>query len=123
MDAQQQDLTAVDESAFTAEPSILGVATYSDRVALIGDAQQLPPTSGNSQMQRSLHERLGGTAGFDPVMLTQQFRMVAQIAKWPGDFFYESKLVSMRGDSKPGDLSSGFFWPFDSPLAFVNVVS
>ena len=120
-DCLQRKVTVVDESAVTSECNIVGAASMTDRLVLIGDEQQLPPISRNFQMRRSLQERLSRLSGMDPILLSDCFRMVEEIAAWPNMFYYESKLKAMRGASKRKDLPAGFPWPDSSPIAFIHV--
>ena len=123
LDSHFQGFSVIEECGNCAEPSTLGVCTYSRRVAKIGDPQQLPPVSQNAQLARSSLERLINMPGYNPIMLDCQFRMPEQIAEWPGEYFYQGRLQSFKGRSNPAQLPKGFPWAEGSPIVFVDVMA
>ena len=105
------DLSLVDEAGQATEPAILPVANSCKRLCLVGDQEQLSPSSNEVLMQRSLLERLSSTYGFEIVMLEIQYRMLPEIAAWPSYYFYGEQLQSARPPATRKDLIPGFAWP------------
>lgn len=87
------DLIIVDEACQATELSTIIPFKYNpEKVILIGDPNQLPPTvlSGQSQLQFSLFERL--LSYHKPVLLNIQYRMHPEICNLSSFFFYNNEI-------------------------------
>ncbi|KAI5152120.1 hypothetical protein ENBRE01_2582, partial [Enteropsectra breve] len=89
------DLLIVDEACQATEMSTLIPLNHSvDKVVLIGDPKQLPPTvfSESLALERSLFERL--SSFYHVHLLKTQYRMEYEICKIASDLFYDGKLIT-----------------------------
>eukprot|EP00931_Biecheleriopsis_adriatica_P103086 TRINITY_DN77972_c0_g1_i1.p1 TRINITY_DN77972_c0_g1~~TRINITY_DN77972_c0_g1_i1.p1 ORF type:complete len:1087 (-),score=219.88 TRINITY_DN77972_c0_g1_i1:38-3298(-) len=105
----------VDECTQATLPSTLVPLLGAERVVLIGDHQQLPPTVldeniAQAGFQRSLFERLVLARPSWSVMLDVQWRMHPSIAEFPSREFYDGRVVSHPSCMKRRKLR-GFNWP------------
>jgi len=94
------DLVVIDEATQATEPASLISFTKGDRVVLIGDHKQLPPTILNKKaaekgLNKSMFERLYEIYG-DKIrtMLEIQYRMHDDIMNFSNQEFYNGKLKS-----------------------------
>ena len=116
----------VDESTQATETAILvPIAQGCERLILVGDHCQLPPTVLSEEAEKaglavSMFSRFV-SQGVHPVLLDTQYRMHPVIAEFPSDSFYAGKLktgIEYRARLPP----PGFDWPVSSaPVAFVPV--
>jgi hypothetical protein len=116
----------VDESTQATETAILvPLAQGCERMILVGDHCQLPPTVLSEEAERrglavSLFSRFV-SQGVRPVLLDTQYRMHPVIAEFPSDSFYAGHLktgIEYRARLPP----PGFEWPVQgAPVAFVPV--
>mmetsp|Transcript_38656 Transcript_38656/g.58005 ORF Transcript_38656/g.58005 Transcript_38656/m.58005 type:complete len:910 (-) Transcript_38656:175-2904(-) len=142
-------LVVLDEAAQTTEPALLCALTSAkaEQIVLVGDTKQLPPTVTSSDPM--LRSKLGlspmsrlESYGIKQKTLNVQYRMPHILMEHPSRYFYDG-LVScptelpstpsvtsneeqnnddMGNNATPSDkLPSGFPWPLDQPLAFINV--
>ncbi|ELP90998.1 suppressor with morphological effect on genitalia family protein (smg-2), partial [Entamoeba invadens IP1] len=94
----QYACVVIDESAQSIEPETFGAMIRVQKAVLIGDVQQLPPTVLSTEgkkggLEKSMFERL--LLNKVPyALLTTQYRMHPQIAKFPNDNFYAGKLLN-----------------------------
>eukprot|EP01138_Halocafeteria_seosinensis_P010560 gb/GECG01010782.1/.p1 GENE.gb/GECG01010782.1/~~gb/GECG01010782.1/.p1 ORF type:complete len:1331 (+),score=169.26 gb/GECG01010782.1/:1-3993(+) len=95
------DAVIVDESCQSVEPtSLIPFAFFCRKIILIGDPQQLPPTtlsrySTETGYNRSLFERLSAS-GVPICMLTEQYRMIPSLRSFPSKHFYGNALTDSR---------------------------
>mmetsp|Transcript_99343 Transcript_99343/g.318755 ORF Transcript_99343/g.318755 Transcript_99343/m.318755 type:complete len:554 (-) Transcript_99343:708-2369(-) len=117
----------IDEVAQATELSALVpiVARGCQRLVLVGDHRQLPPTVLSSEAKErglamSLFSRLAGH-GLEPFFLDTQFRMHPSIASFSAAAFYGGRLkTGVPAHERPRPM--GFAWPQeDSNVAFVDV--
>jgi hypothetical protein len=116
----------VDESTQATETAILvPIAQGCERLILVGDHCQLPPTVLSEEAEKrglavSLFSRFV-SQGVQPVLLDTQYRMHPVIAEFPSDSFYAGHLrtgIEYRSRLPP----PGFAWPVQgAPVAFVPV--
>ncbi|KAM0748942.1 hypothetical protein T439DRAFT_291165 [Meredithblackwellia eburnea MCA 4105] len=91
------DTVIIDEAAQTVETSCLNALLHgSDRCVLVGDQKQLRPTIINKlaleiNFDRSLFVRLMEN-GFEPNLLSIQYRSHPQISQFPSNHFYAGKV-------------------------------
>jgi len=116
----------VDECAMCMEPEsfVPIVRTDAKHVVLVGDDRQLRPIVVEKQaekrgLDRSLFERYSQSKAF---MLTTQYRMHEEIARFSSIQFYQSRLTI--GKAEQALPSAHNFWPggCKMPIAFVHVV-
>src|SRR6056297_2810062 len=94
------DLVVIDEATQATEPASLISFTKGDRVVLIGDHKQLPPTILNKKaakkgLNKSMFERLYDIYGKNiRSMLEIQYRMHNDIMNFSNKEFYNNKLKS-----------------------------
>jgi senataxin len=96
--ARRFDIVLIDEAAQATEVAALVALHHASCVVLVGDQRQLPATvlshaARGCLYERSLFERLT-SCGVASLMLTQQFRMHADICAFPSAHFYAGRLVS-----------------------------
>lgn len=117
------DLLIIDEACQATEISTIIPFKYNpDKVIMVGDPNQLPPTviSNQSQLQVSLFERL--LSCHQPVMLDVQYRMHPDICRLSSTLFYDGRIKTsadiarLRGKSRSGSVY-GF-----RPLSFVDIL-
>ena len=88
---------------------------FNASICLAGDYRQLPLCSRNENVkeytQLSMMERLSKAPGVKHVLLTTQYRMVDDIARWPSRYFYESRLQTASTLCQRYDTPEGFCWP------------
>ncbi|KAL7693632.1 putative P-loop containing nucleoside triphosphate hydrolase, DNA2/NAM7 helicase, AAA [Plasmopara halstedii] len=95
---QNFDALIIDEAAQAVEASALIPFKFRpQRVVLVGDHRQLPATVISQKLvamgyDRSLQQRLVEN-GSPVLLLTQQYRMHPEIAKFPSTYFYNGQLV------------------------------
>ncbi|KAM0681562.1 DEAD-box type RNA helicase [Glugoides intestinalis] len=116
------DLIIVDEACQATELSTIIPFKYNpDKVILIGDPNQLPPTvlSEQPQLQFSLFERL--LSYHNPVQLNIQYRMHPEICNLSSLFFYNNKIQTAEEVFlRPSILEIESEFKTD-PLTFVDV--
>lgn len=116
-------LVVIDECTQATEPrAVLALSLARGRVVLVGDQQQLPPTTlcdaaraaglGLSLFERAL------AAGVKPHVLTTQYRMHPLLAAFPSAAFYHGALHN--GCSAASRLPPPS-WPSARPLLFVDL--
>lgn len=116
------DYLIVDEAGQAVETStLIPMSLKVNRVVLVGDTQQLPPTVlSNKAMKckydRSLFERLE-MCGLPKQILTIQYRMHPVIRQFPSDYFYQG-LLTDAGVRKDPHLYS---LPYIEPVVFFNM--
>eukprot|EP00933_Yihiella_yeosuensis_P065314 TRINITY_DN69037_c0_g1_i1.p1 TRINITY_DN69037_c0_g1~~TRINITY_DN69037_c0_g1_i1.p1 ORF type:complete len:472 (+),score=78.04 TRINITY_DN69037_c0_g1_i1:34-1416(+) len=118
--AQATELSALVPIVLRTHPGI-------DRVVLVGDHCQLPPSVCSLEAETrglslSVFGRLAAQ-GLKPYFLDTQFRMHPMIAAFSAEAFYHGKLkTGVSSDQRIPPL--GFEWPeADSGIAFVNTDS
>ena len=126
MDKFRFHTVLVDESTQATETAILvPIAQGCERLILVGDHCQLPPTVLSEEAEKaglavSMFSRFV-SQGVHPVLLDTQYRMHPVIAEFPSDSFYAGKLktgIEYRARLPP----AGFDWPVQgAPVAFVPV--
>lgn len=100
MEDREFDLVVVDEATQATEPATLIPLLKGEKVILIGDHKQLPPTVKNQQaadegLDRSLFERLIEEQGKEFwSLLKVQYRMHDDIMDFSSDKFYDNRLES-----------------------------
>ncbi|SDL84721.1 IGHMBP2 family helicase [Halarsenatibacter silvermanii] len=100
MEDRRFDLVTVDEATQATEPATLIPLLKGERVILIGDHKQLPPTVKNQQaseqgLSKSLFERVIEEQGRDFwSLLKVQYRMHDKIMEFSSNKFYNCKLES-----------------------------
>lgn len=119
-------LVLIDEATQATEPATLvPIVRGAQRLVLVGDHHQLPPTVVSREaldrgLGRSLFERLVAI-GIEPLLLDTQYRMHPTIAEFPGARFYDGRLTDgITAAERPAP--AGLLWPdWAHPLAFVPV--
>ena len=117
----------IDEAAQATEPeTLVAIVRLSEEgtVILIGDHNQLPPTTHSKDAKFlqgvSLFGRLMETPGIEYVLLDEQYRMHPTISRWPSELFYGDRLKNAPS-VKNLEPIPGFPWPEDhSGVAFVH---
>jgi len=115
-------LVVIDEATQATEPrASIALALARGRVVLVGDPQQLPPTTLSEEARRagiavSLFER-AVAAGVEPVVLTTQYRMHPLLAAFSSAAFYRGALTN---GADPSDRLPPPRWPSRRPLLFVD---
>ena len=66
-------------------------------------------------------ERLHDIAGLEPIMLDVQYRMLEEIASWPSDHFYQSKLRTALHLKKGQGTADDLPWLKQKPICFIHV--
>ncbi|CAJ1986640.1 ATP-dependent helicase [Leishmania donovani] len=95
------DVVIVDEASQGTEPAVLqAVALAKSKSVLVGDSRQLQPTvlsweASRCGLRRSLLVRLLA-CGHPSFLLRTQYRMHPDIAAFPNEYFYGSKLLTDR---------------------------
>lgn len=96
------DAVIIDEACQASEPESLIPFKYNPTtITLVGDPQQLPvltlsgSSSHNKIFERSLFERLQ-KLNWPTIMLRHQYRMHDDIAAFPSEQFYSSKLITPK---------------------------
>lgn len=118
------DVVLVDEACQSVElETLIPLCLGAKRCVLIGDPQQLPATvmSSSKLYRRSLFDRLQAS-GVELFMLTQQYRMHADICLFPSQYFYGTNLVCDEsvGTREPLPKSSDYWLP---PFVVFNISS
>lgn len=115
----------LDEAAQTTEPALMCAlaSTRVERLVLVGDTRQLPPTITSIRLRDTLGvspmARLEAL-GLPVQTLQLQYRMPTALLEHPSKYFYND-LVKSSETVYQGTPPRGFDWPSDLPLAFVNV--
>jgi hypothetical protein len=114
----------VDEATQAAEPSMLVPLVHgATRMVLVGDQKQLGPVGDDDELRmagyyESMFERLAQTSPEAVQLLTQQYRMHPQIARFANNEFYKGRICN--GVSEEQRQSPGT--PFSrSAILFQNV--
>ncbi|CBZ24280.1 conserved hypothetical protein [Leishmania mexicana MHOM/GT/2001/U1103] len=95
------DVVIVDEASQGTEPAVLqAVALAKSKSVLVGDSRQLQPTvlsweASRCGLRRSLLVRLLA-CGHPSFLLRTQYRMHPDIAAFPNEYFYGSRLLTDR---------------------------
>ncbi len=116
----------LDEATQATEPSsLVPITKGAERLILVGDHAQLPPTVISQEAEReglgiSLFERCA-SLGFEPELLDTQYRMHPIISEFPSARFYDHRLVDgITAADRPAP--AGVLWPdWDRPVAFIPV--
>jgi DNA replication ATP-dependent helicase Dna2 len=99
MREQSFDVALVDEAGQLTEPGTLAAVNLASRFVLVGDHQQLPPVvRADTDLSRSLFERLIDTHPEAGVLLDRQYRMSQRIQAFPSREFYDGKLRPATGE-------------------------
>lgn len=118
------DLIIIDEACQATElSSIIPLKYNPDKIIMVGDPNQLPPTVISDQplLQFSLFERM--LSYHKPVMLNMQYRMHPEICKLSSQFFYDGLIETSEEISKlRGKSKLGFSYDFN-PLNFVDILN
>ena len=118
----------IDEACQAQEPeSLLPLLVKPDQIILIGDHFQLGPIikckeAEKAGLENSLFRRLIDL-GFEPYMLSFQYRMHPSIAAFPSYTFYNDRLENGITASDRVDTRSGFPWPLKAPTFFYHIDS
>lgn len=122
------DTVLIDEAAQCMEPASLPALIHGcERLILVGDQNQLPPvvmsqTAQDKGLGISLFARLV-SAGLQPSLLSEQYRMHPAIALFSSKQFY-SALVTSKVTATERPLPKGFIWPnLEVPIVFIDVSS
>ena len=126
LDGIKFPVVVLDEATQATEPSsLVPITKGAERLILVGDHAQLPPTVISQQAEReglaiSLFERCA-SLGFEPELLDTQYRMHPIISEFPSARFYDHRLVDgITSSDRPAP--AGVLWPnWDRPVAFVPV--
>jgi len=117
----------VDEAAQATEPSTLvPICRGCERLVLVGDHCQLPPTVSSDMAARagltlSLFERLQ-QGGIPPVLLAIQYRMHPAISAFPCAHFYDGRIDD-GVDASVRPTLAGFAWPnHEVPICILPVM-
>ncbi len=95
---QSFDVALVDEASQLTEPGTLAAVNLADRFVLVGDHKQLPPVvRAETDLQRSLFQRLVERYPEASVMLDRQYRMAQRIQAFSSKRFYDNKLRPASG--------------------------
>ncbi len=93
MKEQSFDVALVDEAAQLTEPGAYAAIELAERFVLVGDHQQLPPVvRAETDLSRSLFERLVDCHPEAGVMLDRQYRMNQRIQAFSSKEFYDNTL-------------------------------
>jgi superfamily I DNA and/or RNA helicase len=123
------DLAVIDEACQSTEPGCWIAIGRADRVVLVGDHRQLPPTVLSSEAERqgfaiSLFERLAELIGASSLKrLGAQYRMNAAIMEFSSLEFYEAEWVADSTVAShllidlPGVMHTALT---ESPLEFID---
>jgi hypothetical protein len=90
----------VDEAAAATEPELsIPFGFHPRRMLAVGDPKQLPAMVGSQRaaqlgLGQSLHERLMYDCEYPHIMLNVQYRMRPELSQFPGQHFYEGKIVN-----------------------------
>ena len=90
----------VDEAAAATEPELsIPFGFHPRRLLAVGDPRQLPAMVGSQRAEKlglgvSLHERLMYDCEYPHVMLNVQYRMRPELSQFPGQHFYDGKIVN-----------------------------
>lgn len=117
------NLLIIDEACQATEiSSIIPLKFSPDKVILVGDPKQLPPTilSENSQLQKSLFDRL--LTYHSAALLEEQYRMHPEICELSSLFFYENQVktnlkITLQRQSVVGNSLKYQF----KPLNFIDI--
>eukprot|EP00933_Yihiella_yeosuensis_P064240 TRINITY_DN6760_c0_g2_i1.p1 TRINITY_DN6760_c0_g2~~TRINITY_DN6760_c0_g2_i1.p1 ORF type:complete len:1314 (+),score=308.91 TRINITY_DN6760_c0_g2_i1:87-4028(+) len=117
----------IDEAAQATELAAIVplILRGSQRLVLVGDQCQLPPTVQSSEAEErglslSLYSRMVDSGGVVPFLLDTQYRSHPIIAEFSARTFYAGKLKSGIGASDRKQLR-GFPWPnSNSPICFIE---
>ena len=117
-------IVLIDEATQATEPATLvPIVRGAQRLVLVGDHHQLPPTvisheAGDRGLSRSLFERLV-ELGVTTQLLTTQYRMHPIISEFPSARFYNHQLTDgVSAADRPAP--AGVLWPdWDHPVAFI----
>lgn len=125
LNIQNFDLLIIDEACQATEIStIIPFKFNPNKIIMIGDPKQLPPTvlSVNSQLQKSLFERL--LAFNTPVVLDTQYRMHPTICELSSKFFYNGQIITDPSVSiRKHHSAHSEFRSSCNPLSFIDVYS
>ncbi|MGM0604934.1 MAG: AAA domain-containing protein [Halobacteriota archaeon] len=103
---EQFDVAVVDEASQLTEPATLAAITLADRFVLVGDHEQLPPVvRSDTDLQRSLFERLIDAYPEAGVMLDRQYRMAQRIQAFASTEFYDGALRPATAEVAAQSLS------------------
>ena len=116
----------VDEATQCTEAaSLTALVLGCERLILVGDQNQLPPVvlspiAAEKGLGASLFSRLI-TAGIEPYLLNEQYRMHPKIAEFSSNYFYGGLVTSVTS-SVDRPVPYGFDWVTQNhPITFVDV--
>ncbi|ESP88830.1 AAA domain-containing protein [Candidatus Halobonum tyrrellensis] len=99
MREQSFDVALVDEASQLTEPGTLAAVNLADRFVLVGDHEQLPPVvRADTDLRRSLFERLIDDHPEAGTMLDRQYRMSQRIQAFSSAEFYDGALRPATGE-------------------------
>ena len=113
----------IDEAGQSVEAeTLIPFAMKPKKFLLIGDTKQLPATVLSKRaielnFSRSLMLRLLEECEQPYEMLTEQYRMIPEISRWPSSQYYEGRLV----DSESVKNVSKYILPFLGSYVFINI--
>jgi len=119
------DLVIIDEACQSIELSAIIPLRYNpEKVIIIGDPCQLPPTVISNQplLERSLFERMA--AYHKPMLLDTQYRMDSSICDLSSTFFYSHEIKTCSDLRYLRDKSRGYTLSIDcDPVSFIDIPS
>lgn len=119
------DLVIIDEACQSIELSAIIPLRYNpEKVVIIGDPCQLPPTVISNQplLERSLFERMA--TYHKPVLLDTQYRMDPSICDLSSTFFYNHEIETSSDLRYLRDKSRGYKLSMDcDPVSFIDIPS
>jgi len=99
MREQSFDVALVDEASQLTELGTLAAINLADRFVLVGDHEQLPPVvRADTDLTKSLFERLVERYPEASVMLDRQYRMCQRIQAFSSASFYDGALRPASGE-------------------------
>ena len=122
------DVALVDEASQLTEPGTLAAINLADRFVLVGDHQQLPPVvRSETDLRRSLFERLVERYPDASVLLDRQYRMSQRIQAFSSTEFYDGQLrpasgtvAAQRLDDLPGVDAARLPLELEDAVSFVD---
>lgn len=98
----QFDTVIFDEASQVTVPLALMAMRKAKRFVFVGDHKQLPPVVLSAPVLTE-HSVFGKLVAMQPavsVMLTQTYRMCQDLARWPGEHYYDGKLVAVGANAQ-----------------------
>ena len=115
----QFDTVIFDEASQVTVPLALMAMRKAKRFVFVGDHKQLPPVvlSAPVLAEHSVFGKLIMTQPAVSVLLTQTYRMCQDLARWPGERYYDGKLLAV------GPNAQRQFSLLQVPQKFVTILS